>query len=721
MHSDTVAASPMMMFTILWRRKTSIVAIGLILSVLAAVVISRLGTAYVSASAVLVQERKSAVVSIQTSGTVATDSVAVRTQADILKSADLARKIVLKLDLVSMPEFSPGPPNALVAGLIDRVRPWDRWKLLKTLGLGEPPTPMTPEQRLELASNILLNATSIVNDGRSYVIEIRVKMVAKGAAEEERAARLSALIANTYAEVYTQFTGRVKSDMIRQVYGFFDERIASLQAKVQKAEQAVQAYRVANDLIENRAASGDGRLVTVANQQLAQLNTDLISASGDWASKEASLRQIESWRAGHGNLLSVPEIVASPLMQRLREQQVELGGKEAALATSRGSGSPDLIAARAAQRDVTAQIALEAGKIAASLVGAAEAAKGREAALRAKVAELQRAVGEEGRTEIHLRELQNEADVAKSVYSTYLQKSAETSEQLDMQEPDALLVSRAGIPQAPAPPSKKALTIFGSGASFVVAAVVALIRERMSTGFRTAAQLEVAVGLETLGYVPRVTNLDRALAFSDPSAPFSEAISSIRALLRLAVRREARVVMVTSAVGAEGKTFFAAALARNAALADERAILVDCSIRRPEVARAIVASGVETTNGITIRRDTNSSLDVVTLVSDKASPPDLFASADMRNLMSLLRSRYELVVMDCPPVLAASDTRVLSQLCDAVVLVVGWRTTPQAVVSQAANVLRAGGADIAGVVINRVSMSQLSRQEIAAAYGVKVS
>jgi succinoglycan biosynthesis transport protein ExoP len=412
----------------------------------------------------------------------------------------------------------------------------------------------------------------------------------------------------------------------------------------------------------------------------------------------------------------VPEVVSSPLIQRLREQQAELGAKEAGLAMSHGWSSPELNAVHASQRDVVNQIALETGKIAASLRSAVAAARNTEEALRKQLAQLQSQVGAQGQTEVKLHELQNEADIAKMIYAAYLKGSEETANQIDGQEPDAIVVAKAGVPLDEAPPTRAQLAAVGVLVAIVVALLQALVRERRQSGFRTSEDLEASIGIKTLGLIPRQRRLRDALRFSDSRSMFFEAIVSIRALLRLNIRNGSSVVMVTSAAPQEGKTVFSASLARNAALAGERVLLIDCDLRRPAVGRYIPSTGEQVVDNVTICRDPASSLNVLTLMPDGGSPQDLFASVKMANLMATLRARYDLIVLDTPPVLAVSDARILSALADITILVVGWRKTPRKLVGKAVAELRSSGAHLTGTVISQVKLSDLEAADAAQAY-----
>ena len=302
------------------------------------------------------------------------------------------------------------------------------------------------------------------------------------------------------------------------------------------------------------------------------------------------------------------------------------------------------------------------------------------------------------------------------IYAAYLRGSEETANQIDDQEPDAIVVAGAGVPLAEAPPTRQQLAGVGVLISIVLALLQALIRERRQSGFRTSEDLEASVGIKTLGLIPRQRRLRDAMRFGDPKSMFAEAIISIRALLRLSKRGGSNVVMVTSAAPQEGKTVFSTSLARNAALAGERVPLIDCDLRRPAVGRYITSVDEQVVDSVTIRRDAHSSLNVVTLTPDFGSPQDFFASAKMASLMATLRSRYDLIVLDTPPLLAVSDARILSALADITILVVGWRKTPRKLVARAVADLRGSGARLAGTVMSQVRLSDLEAADAAQAY-----
>ena len=732
------SVSPLRLFAVLWRRRYSLLLLGTAIAGLALAGVTLLPVSFTATAAVMIEVRKPSLSDLPTTtGTVATDAVAVRTQVDILRSADLARRVVRQLHLTDLPSFAPHPGR--LARLAAAVRGW--------VGMSAPTGPLSLSEREELAAAILRGITTVVNDGRSYVIDLDVRLAAPHGAEPAPTRALAARIANAVADEYVQFTRQMKAENLRQANAFFDERMATLADKLRTAQHAVQAYRAANGLIEDRAASGEGRPVTVAAQQLAQLNISLIAATADRAQREASLEQIAAALGGRGDLASVPEVIGSPLVQHLRAQQAELGAHEANLAVSSGSANPELRAIRASQADVAAKIAAETAKIAGSLRSAVEAARGRESALRAQLALLQSQVAMQGQTEVRLNELKDEADTARVIYASYLKRAEETANEIDMQSPDAMVVSVAAIPLAPSPPTHRQMAAACLVLGFLAAAFVTLLRERLTAGLRTAEQLEAALGIGLLGLLPTQRHAAEELRLTDRQSVLFEAVASVRAVIRLNTRElPAQVIMVTSALPDEGKTFFATALARQAARADERVLLLDCDLRRPKIfVTAGVAPAGDGRRGAVrgVRRRTaavgrrahppavrNGTPPVLTITPDPlsplhlaaaprgrhASPQDLFASAGLAALLAELRQRYDLIVLDTPPVLAVSDARVLAQAADATVMVVRWGKTPPALVSAALATLRAGGARFAGAVLTRVNPRKLAASDSAYTY-----
>jgi len=706
--------SPFRLIDVLWRRKLLIFIIVTCLMAGAAVQIASLVPTYDARALVLIDTRRNALTDLQAivSGS-QSDLLQVQTQVDILRSQVLALDVAARLDLMREPEYaaalSPRP-----GGLAGQFAP------LMALAGYPPPAPrlLSENEKLRTTAAILANERlTVVNDSRSYVVGIQAR-----AEDPELAAR----IANTYADVYLTFNKELKNLAVQRANNFLEQRLAPLQAKLREAEREVANYREQNGLIEDRTSSGPGeKRATVLGQQLAQLNTQLILAASDRLQREVSLEQIREAQRGRGSLYAIPEVVASALVQRLRTQQAEISARQAGLGQSRLGSNPAVLALRAEERDVRARIDDEVAKIVGSITSEVAAARAREISLRESLATLQGQVADQSKAEIRLRELESEAEAARLVYTETLNRSEQNSNQRDGQQPDASMISPATVPLGASPPTKRQLLVLSFFAAGLVAIIVALIRDRLETGFRTAEQVEAETGLSALGFIPRTRDKRTALMMDERDSPFVEAINTVRGALQMSdVAGRPKVVLITSALPDEGKTFFSVALARSVARAGGRSLLVDCDLRRPGVATTIGMTPQEGVGGLVpgqsvtalVQRDEATKLDVITAAGARDNVQDIVSSEALRALVNEARAHYDIIVLDAPPVLAVVDARVLSLMADATVMVVRWRRTPRVLVLQALKQLRVYGAKVAGVVITQANLRSLAASEGSHAY-----
>jgi uncharacterized protein involved in exopolysaccharide biosynthesis len=517
---------------------------------------------------------------------------------------------------------------------------------------------------MQAAADMLRDKTIFVNDGRSYVIEIQVRT---------EDAALSAAIANAYAGAYLNLKTRIKSEGLERASARFAARLNSLAEQAGSAERAVQNFRIENGLVEDRAAAAG---VTVVGQQMAQMNAQLISASNERARLEATLAQIRGAQfrgtvtpSASNSLADLPDVLASPLIQRLQEQQAGLAGREANLASTHGASDPELMSLRAARQAIDRKITIEVNRVISSLAVAAEAARVREGALRADLVALLKQVSAEGRASVELMGLQNAANAARAVYVQVLNRSAETANEVDAQEPDAVLVSLAEAPLAPAFPSQRVLLILDLAGAPVVALLIALVRDRLRPGLRGAEAVEALTGIPCLGFVPsRRGRRGRAA--------FDHAVAALPAVLG---RKRPRVLLLTAAMPGEGTSVLAEALARAVALAGARVLLVICG-------RGFAPTAMPMAN-----------LEIIT-----ATPAAL---------PNAPRNRYDLILLDTPAVLAASLTLSLVAMADATILVIRFGHTPAAIVTRAVQTLRRYGGHLVGTVVTRVERGELSARD----------
>jgi capsular exopolysaccharide synthesis family protein len=168
--------------------------------------------------------------------------------------------------------------------------------------------------------------------------------------------------------------------------------------------------------------------------------------------------------------------------------------------------------------------------------------------------------------------------------------------------------------------------------------------------------------------------------------------------------------IISSSMVGEGKSTFAANLAQVSARGQESStLLIDCDMRRPTLHKYfncslangladILTGGKNPTSVIKNIHDTN--LDLVTAGIPNGTPSDLFSGWRMRTVIENFKSKYKMIIMDCPPIIPVSDTILLANDVDGILFVVKAGTTPKRVSQRALELLDDNRQKILGVVIN---------------------
>ncbi|GGK29921.1 chromosome partitioning protein [Pilimelia terevasa] len=251
----------------------------------------------------------------------------------------------------------------------------------------------------------------------------------------------------------------------------------------------------------------------------------------------------------------------------------------------------------------------------------------------------------------------------------------------------------------------------------LLGASAATMRELLDTTVKTNDALAEAAGAPVLAAVPvesALRDTPHRLVTAMAHTPRAEALRQLRTNLQFVdVDRPVRTVVVTSAIAGEGKSSTACNLATLFAEAGKRVLLVDADLRRPRVAEYL---GIEGAAGLTtllagqarlddVAQEYGTGMWVLPSGFQPPNPSELLGSAHMADLLEDFRERYDLVIVDCPPLLPVTDGAVVAARADGALLVTRARQTTQAQVHAAAGALRSVDARLLGCVFNMVMRS----------------
>ena len=397
--------------------------------------------------------------------TPAVDDRIVASQMAVLKSEDMGRRVIAALALEDNPEF-----NA-------RLRSMSMLKKIKiALGFGEDPSRMSPEQ-LALAS--YLDGLSVYQQPESNVVSVKYS-----ASSGETAAK----IANTLAETYIVATRESQSQPTERARDWLAKQIDGLRQKLAASEQAVEEFRAKAGLFK-------GATTTLDTQEISELNTQITVAQAASTEAEAKADAIRQLLADQGSVDASSEVLASPVIQRLKEQRTEAARAVAELSATYLPNHPKMIAAQNQRGNVDRQFRNEALKIVAGLEEQARIAEAREASLRAGLETLKGRASNANLDDVKLKALEREAAVDRALLEAMLSRYAEASARQDQAAQPGLarIIQSATIPASPSFPKRGPMVLLVTLAGLALGLGLAFLLEIMGA----ARRLTVGADLES--------------------------------------------------------------------------------------------------------------------------------------------------------------------------------------------------------------------------------
>jgi capsular exopolysaccharide synthesis family protein len=325
------------------------------------------------------------------------------------------------------------------------------------------------------------------------------------------------------------------------------------------------------------------------------------------------------------------------------------------------------------------------------------------------------------RKEFQLDALERDVATNRQLYERFLNRYRETRAAGDTKSSVvARIIDPAIQPEAPYKPRKYRMTMIGFILGLILAAIGALLRERVDNTIKSGDQVEEKLGVPTLAVLPLLSGDSGSAVgrhyLEQPGSVFSEAIRTARtSLLLSAIDLPSKVLLVTSSVPGEGKSSFAINLAL-AHAQTKKVLLIEADLRRPSIARHLGLD--ETRPGLTslftdaeqfkncLQRVEGSSLYVLPAGSTAANPLELLSSDRFKMMIDRIGAACDIVIIDSPPVHLVSDSVLLSTIASGVLFVVKAEHTPYPLARRCVRTLQEAGGNVVGAVLNQLDFNK---------------
>jgi succinoglycan biosynthesis transport protein ExoP len=329
-----------------------------------------------------------------------------------------------------------------------------------------------------------------------------------------------------------------------------------------------------------------------------------------------------------------------------------------------------------------------------------------------------------------LQELEREAVVKGQLYHTLLRRQQTIRDQQETATSDAYILSLAATPERPSSPNPFLFILPALIVFLICGSLLAVIRERLDRGLRSEREINEALGVPCIGLVPQVAEMDRTrqlhqYLLTDPFAAYAEAIRSIATTRQLASPfDQPEIVLITSSLPGEGKTTLALSLSVCMTLLRKRILLIDLDFKHPSILRELNGSTEKGILDLLLKNNIPAEviqpipelgLDYLPMNRCSFDPLLLFGGEEMPRLLRQLRGNYDCVIIDSPPVLGSTETRLLAAMADEILFVVKWGSTRRELAQTALNLLRRPGSSPAhqirhvSALIAQVDLKQHAR------------
>ena len=600
------------------------------------------------------------------------------TQSEIIKSANVARKVVDNLQLASryrsyfikddietsfvttIKELIKTP----LRPIINFLKNSPEVTTLSTEDAVLDDKPLSDEEKI---SNIIKGGLSVFPFKETKILSISYSHTDPSIAR---------LVADSIVKAYMDEMLEIKLSSSSYAVKWMTDKAQIEREKLEHSERELQRFMRENDLV-----TVEDKL-TVLPQRLNEFGRQISKAEADKKELQDQLSQIRAAGNDLNKLESIPILASNAVLKSIRDRIYTTNQTIQELSKKYGPKHPKMIKVNDELRILKGEKRHEIDRILSSITNSYDLATSKERSMKELLSQTKGEMLNSNERFMQYKIMKREVDSNRVMYETLQNSIKEKGVTGQSQSVNIWVMKKAAIPAAPSKPNKKRDLLLGIILGILSGIGLAFFIEYLDNTVKGAQELEDKYGLTVLGSIEEVRDKNKnieSFISKNPLSPMAESYRLIRSgLLLSSAEHPPKTMLITSMNAKEGKTSTTANIARILAQGGSSVLVVDCDLRRPrmhevlsiksEIGLSSFLSG--TTEKNIVKKVDDENIYVITSGPIPPAPAELLDSAKMKRLLNELSAKYDFILLDSPPVQSVTDSLVLSQYVDGTIIVV---------------------------------------------------
>lgn len=530
---------------------------------------------------------------------------------------------------------------------------------------------------------------------------------------EDKVPQKSIDFLNKHIEVYLENDIEIKNKSASATASFLDDQLDLINRDLQAIESSRESFKVSKGIVDLESES------QIVLESIKQIDRERAENSG----RLNMVRYLENYVESNNNVEDLAPSaldINDPLLNKLISKLSELQSQRKNIVNQSTANNPELVS-------LDAEIELTRNSLIENVRNITKSLEQKDEEFEMELRKFEGRVQRIPGTERELLEIERELGIQESLYLFLLQKRAELSISLAASQSDNRLIDSARVMPGPISPVPERAYTIAILLAILIPVLIIFILEMFNDRVMDINTIKKITSIPLLGTVGYSVDADPLVSISKPRSSIAEAYRSIRTNLNFFTHNNpSNVLLVTSSVSTEGKTFTAMNLAAVLASSGAKTILLGLDLRKPKIVDefnlqnkigcSTFLSGHSTLEEIIQYPALIPNLHIIPSGPIPPNPAELILDEKMRELIAALRNKYNHIVIDTPPIGLVSDGLVLTEFADTTIFVVRQNITKKDHLKSADELYKNGKLKNASLLFNAVKVNH-SRYGFNAGYG----